>query len=162
MSTSANAVDNISVLASAIFKRVDANGDGKLDGSEFQSFLQNLVGKVGGGTQGLGSEAAAIAPRSLTAEARSYQPMLGFDYVKLNTPSHTTPKYVFARATQDVPLAWDRASRSSGLQQIVDTVKQNGYPDAKVTGKDTIDFGDGNGDIDVLTSDGAWWWGPKN
>ena len=162
MSTSANAIDNVSVLASAIFKRVDANGDGNLSGSEFQSFLQDLVGKLGDGTQGLGSAASAISPGSLTAEPRSYQPMLGFDYVKLNTPDHTTPKYVFARATQDVPLAWDRASRSSGLQQIVDTVKQNGYPDAKVTGKDSIDFGDGNGDIDVLTSDGTWWWGPKN
>ncbi len=71
--------------------------------------------------------------------------MLGFDYTKLNTPDHTTPKYVFARATQDVTLAWDRASRSAGLQQIVDTVKQNGYPNATVTGKDSIDFGDGNG-----------------
>jgi hypothetical protein len=162
MSTGSNAIDNISALAGAIFKRVDANGDGKLDGTEFQSFLQNLVGKVGQGTPGLGSEAAAISPRSLTAEARTYQPMSGFDYVKLNTPSHTTPKYVFARATQDVNLAWDRASRSAGLQQIVDTVKQNGYPNAKVTGKDSIDFGDGNGDVDVLTSEGSWWWGPKN
>jgi len=162
MSTSSTAIDNLSVLASAIFKRVDANGDGKLSGSEFQSFLQDLVGKVGDGTQGLGSAAAALTPRALTAEARTYQPMLGFDYVKLNTPSHTTPKYVFARATQEVTLAWDRASRSTGLQQIVDNVKQNGYPNAKVTGKDTIDFGDGNGDIDVLTSEGTWWWGPKN
>ena len=159
---STNAIDNLSILASAIFKRVDANNDGKLSGSEFQSFLQDLVGKVGDGTPGLGSEAGAISPRALTAEARSYQPMPGFDYVKLNTPSHTTPKYVFARATQDIPLAFGRASRSTGLQQIVDTVKQNGYPNAKVTGKDSIDFGDGNGDIDVLTSDGAWWWGPKN
>ena len=162
MSTSANGIDNVSVLASAIFKRVDANSDGKLSGSEFQSFLQDLIGKVGDGTPGLGSAASAIATGSLTAQPRSYQPMLGFDYVKLNDPSHTTPKYVFARATQDVPLAWDRASRSGGLQQIVDTVKQNGYPDAKVTGKDSIDFGDGNGDIDVLTSEGTWWWGPKN
>ena len=32
---------------------------------------------------------------------------------------------------------------------------------AAVTGDDTIDFGDGYGAIDVLTSDGAWWWGPK-
>src|SRR5262245_43760724 len=132
---STNAIDNMSVLASAIFKRVDANGDGKLDGTEFQSFLQNLIGKVGSGTRGLGSEATAIAPRSAAAEGRTYQPMSGFDYVKLNTLSHTTPKYVFARATQELNLTWDRASRSAGLQQIVDIVKQNGYPDAKVTGK---------------------------
>jgi hypothetical protein len=61
-----------------------------------------------------------------------------------------------------VNLASDRASRSAGLQPIVDTVKQNGYPNAMVTGKDSIDFGDGAGDIDVLTSDGRWWWGPKH
>ena len=162
MATSANAVDSVSVLASAIFKRVDANGDGKLSGAEFQSFLQNLLGKVGNGTTDLGSQASAVAPRAAAAEAQTYQPMMGFDYVKLNTPSHTTPKYVFARATQQVNLAWDRLSRSNGLQQIVDIVKQNGYPDAKVTGKDSIDFGDGYGDIDVLTSDGQWWWGPKS
>ena len=67
MSMSSNAVDNVSVLASAIFKRVDTNGDGKLDGAEFQSFLENLLGKVGKGTPGLGSEAGAVAPRSATA-----------------------------------------------------------------------------------------------
>jgi len=161
MSTSSNVIDSISVLAGAIFKRVDANGDGKLDGTEFQSFLQNLIGDLGKSSQGLGSQASALAPRTLSAN-RTYQPMLGFDYTKLNDPTHTTPKYVFARATQSVNLAWDRASRSDGLQQIVDIVKQNGYPNAKVTGKDSIDFGDGNGDIDVLTSDGQWWWGPKN
>lgn len=161
MSTSSTAIDSLSVLAGTIFKRADANGDGKLDGTEFQSFLQNLIGELGS-TQGLGSEASAVAPSTSSAVPRTYQPMLGFDYAKLNDLSHTTPKYVFARATQDVNLAGDRASRSSGLQQIVDVVNQNGYPNAKVTGKDTIDFGDGNGDIDVLTSEGAWWWGPKN
>jgi hypothetical protein len=163
MSTSSSAVDNISVLANAIFKRVDTNGDGKLNVAEFQSFLENLIGKAGSATNGLGTQASAgAAPQSAAADAHAYQPMMGFDYVKLNTMTHTTPKYVFARATQDVNLAWDRASRSAGLQQIVDNVKQNGYPDAKVTGKDSIDFGDGNGDIDVLTSEGTWWWGPKN
>jgi hypothetical protein len=162
MSTSSNSIDSISALASAIFKRVDANGDGKLDGTEFQSFLQNLIGDMGNKTQGLGSQASALAARTLSAEPRTYQPMIGFDYTKLNDLNHTTPKYVFARATQNVNLAWNRASRSDGLQQIVDVVKQNGYPNAKVTGKDSIDFGDGNGDIDVLTSDGQWWWGPKN
>jgi hypothetical protein len=159
MSTNSTSVDNVSSLASAIFKRVDTNADGKLSGAEFQSFLQDLLGKVG--TSGLGSAATAVSPRPATAETRTYQPMLGFDYVKLNTLTHTTPKYVFARATQDVNLAWDRLSRSAGLQQIVDVVKQNGYPNAAVTGKDSIDFGDGNGPIDVLTSEGSWWWGPK-
>ena len=160
MSTISSGVDNVSALAGAIFKRIDGNGDGKLNANEFQSFLETLLGKMGN-TKGLGSEAAAVK-RVASEEPESYQPMLGFDYVKLNTMTHTTPKYVFARATQNVNLGWDRASRSAGLQQIVDEVKQNGYPDAKVTGDDSIDFGDGYGDIDVLTGDGAWWWGPKN
>jgi hypothetical protein len=163
MSTSATPIDSASTLVSAIFKRVDTNGDGKLDGSEFQSFLQNLLGDVQSGTTAPGTaDATAAAPTSLTVAPHAYQPMLGFDYVKLNTPSHATPKYVFARATQDVNLGWDRASRSAGLQQIVDNVKQNGFPNATVTGKDSIDFGDGAGPIDVLTGDGSWWWGPKN
>ena len=39
----------------------------------------------------------------------------------------------------------------------------NGAPRPGIlTGDDTVDFGDGNGVIDVLTGDGAWWWGPKN
>ena len=73
---SSNAVDNVSVLASAIFKRVDANGDGKLNGAEFQSFLENLLGKVGNGTQGLGSEAGAIAPRSVAAARYNFDRQL--------------------------------------------------------------------------------------
>lgn len=161
MSTSSASVDNVSSLAGALFKRVDANNDGRLSTTEFQSFLEDLLGKVGGQTAGLGTQASAAAPRAL-ANGRAYQPMVGFDYVKLNTPTHTTAKYVFARATQDVDLPWDRASRSAGLQKIVDYVKQNGYANAAVTGDDTVDFGDGNGVIDVLTGDGAWWWGPKN
>ena len=169
MSISSLPADSISSLANTLFKRVDANSDGRLSTTEFQGFLESLVGKIGANqTQGLGTEAGAVAtPTTLSSAATSgaapqvYQPMLGFDYVKLNTLTHTTPKYAFARATQDVEMPFDRASRSTGLQKMVDNVKQNGYPDAKVVGDDCIDFGDGYGSIDVLTGDGVWWWGPK-
>jgi hypothetical protein len=162
MSSIPSANNSISDLASRVFARVDANSDGRLSASEFQSFLEGLLGQVGRAqTAGLGSAVSAAKAALDVPAPRVYQGMLGFDYVKLNTPTHTTPKYVFARATQDVSLPFDRASRSAGLQQIVDNVKQNGYPNAKVTGDDTIDFGDGYGDIDVLTGDGQWWWGPK-
>ena len=164
MSSISGTTNPIANLASQLFARVDGNKDGRLSASEFQSFIEGLLGQVGGGqTAGLGSAATAAKKSVATANdtPRTYQGMLGFDYVKLNTPTHTTPKYVFARATQDVPLGWDRLSRSAGLQQIVDQVKQNGYPNATVVSDDTIDFGDGNGVIDVLTSDGQWWWGPK-
>lgn len=150
---------SVSSLAQELFKRIDVNRDGHLTTNEFQKFLEGLIqaaGVAGQQTSKLLSVATATAD-----DPRVYQPMLGFSYTKLNTQTHTTPKYVFARATQDLELGWDRASRSTGLDRIVDRVRENGYPDAKVTGDDTIDFGDGYGNIDVLTADGQWWWGPE-
>ena len=147
-----------SALAGDLFSRLDANSDGRLSKTEFHSFLEALIRQVGNSrTSGIGSSSGAVQTQA--SGQRIYQPMLGFDYVKLNTPSHNTAKYAFARATQDVPLGWDRPSRSAGLSAIVDHVRVNGYPNARVTSDDKIDFGDGFGSIDVLTGDGPWWWG---
>ena len=172
MSTTTNVSANngLSDLAAQLFKRVDGNNDGQLSANEFKSFLENLLNKIGSnqtaglGTAasvGLGTPAPLVNPAAAGGTLGGYQPMLGFDYKKLNDPNHTTPKYVFARATQDLEFSWDRASRSAGLQSIADYAKTHGHTKAKVTGDDTIDFGDGFGDIDVLTGDGQWWWGPK-
>lgn len=160
--TSATPTSNV---AAQLFKAADANNDGKLSTNEFQSFLETLLDSMAKKTDSGGSTATSLPASTVkTADApatpKVYQPMLGFDYVKLNTPSHTTPKYVFARATQDIGFAFDRASRSAGLQQIADYAKTNGYPNTTVVGDDKLNFGDGMGDIDVLTSDGQWWWGP--
>jgi len=161
--SSISSTNPVSNLASQLFTVADGNSDGRLSATEFQSFLVQLLGNLTTHqTSGLGTETSSVRQRAADAPPRTYQGMLGFDYVKLNTPTHTTPKYVFARATQDMNLPADRASRSAGLQQIVDNVKQNGYANAKVVGDDTIDFGDGSGEIDVLTGDGQWWWGPKS
>lgn len=164
MSITSTSGASVNTVADQLFKTVDANSDGKLSTNEFQSFLENLLGGLAKKTDGLGSAASAIASAVKTADApatpKVYQGMLGFDYVKLNTPSHTTPKYVFARATQDISFPFDRASRSAGLQQIADYAKQNGYPSTTVVGDDKLDFGDGFGAVDVLTGDGQWWWGP--
>jgi hypothetical protein len=149
----------LSGLAAQLFKSIDANSDGKLNKDEFQSFLQNLMGSMGQ-AGGIGSASTAVASET-PAAPRVYQPMIGFDYKKLNTPEHTTPKYVFARATQDIEMPWDRASRSANLQKVADYAKTHGYPNTTVIGDDTMDFGDGMGEIDVLTGDGQWWWGPK-
>lgn len=161
MSTINNTTDTTALasLASQLFQNVDADKNGQLSGREFQSFLESLLNKVGSGDGGSGVN--SLSTLASANENRTYQGMLGFDYVKLNTPSHTTAKYVFGRATQDLEFPWDRPSRSEGLQRIADYAKERGYPDAKVIGDDKIDFGDGFGDIDVLTGDGQWWWGPK-
>lgn len=152
----------LSGLAAQLFKSVDANSDGKLSKNEFQSFLQNLMGSMGQ-SDGLGTASSAVSNQAAgdAADTPVYQPMVGFDYTKLNTPEHTTPKYVFARATQDIDMPWDRASRSANLPKVADYAKTHGYPNTTVIGDDTMDFGDGMGEIDVLTSDGQWWWGPK-
>lgn len=161
MSIVNNATDTTALagLAQTLFKRVDANGDGQLNGNEFKSFLESLLNKVGT-TQTSASSGGTSA--RLDAGPKVYQGMLGFDYAKLNNPNHTTAKYVFARATQDLEFPWDRPSRSSGLQRIADYAKEHGYPNSTVIGDDKIDFGDGYGEIDVLTGDGQWWWGPKD
>ena len=155
----------LSSLASQLFNAVDSNQDGRLSTGEFRNFLEGLLNKVGAGgnTRSLlknAEDAAAEGGAETTVTPTVYQPMLGFDYTKLNTLSHTTPKYVFARATQDLPFAWDRASRSEGLAKIADYAKSHGYPDTTVVGDDKLNFGDDHGDIDVLTGDGQWWWGP--
>lgn len=164
MSITSSSVDSFAALASQIFNRVDSDKDGKVSSNEFQTFLLQMLNKSGTSTADLTSQATAVssAVSTATAAPKTYQAMAGFDTGKLNDSSHTSAKYVFARATQDVNLGFDRASRSAGLDQIADYVKKNGYPDAKVTGDDTIDFGSDVGNVDVLTGSGSWWWGPKS
>lgn len=150
--------DAFAALASQLFTNVDGNKDGKLSTDEFRSFLDRLLNKTGAGSATSQQPASAA---STETRPTVYQPMLGFDYTKLNTPSHTTAKYVFARATQDLSFTWDRPSRSAGLDRIAEYARANGYPDTRVIGDDKMDFGDGYGEIDVLTGDGQWWWGPR-
>jgi hypothetical protein len=144
----------VSNLASDLFTQLDSNSDGRLSSTEFQSFLETLLQQVDN-RRALGA-GATVGPR----ESRSYGAMPGFNTAKLNNPLHVTPKYVFARATQDLNLGSTRAARSAGLEQIVEYVRARGYPQATVTNDDEIDFGDGFGSIDVLTAAGEWWWGP--
>ncbi len=161
MSTTSNVSGGaLSSLASQLFQRVDADSDGRLTTNEFQTFLEGLLNKVGGA-----QDPRPLPPRQTPAADEDttpvvYQPMLGFDYRKLNTLTHETPKYVFARATQDLTIPWDRESRSQALSKIAEYAKSHGYPETKVIGDDKLNFGDGYGDIDVLTGDGQWWWGP--
>jgi len=156
MALTATSMGSVSNMANELFKRLDANNDGRLSTTEFQSFLEGLIQQVD-------NRRAPGAGATVSARAdRTYNPMPGFDTGKLNNPSHTTPKYVFARATQDIALGADRPSRSAGLAQIVTYVRERGYPDAAIVGDDSINFGDGFGNIDVLTGGGSWWWGPES
>src|SRR5262252_1732116 len=108
---STNSTTNtIASLASQLFQRVDTDRDGKLNGTEFQSFLQNLLAPLSNSTTaGLGTQSTATA--QTTVSAYGYQGMLGFDFQKLSDLTHKTPKYVFARATQNVQTGYTRADR---------------------------------------------------
>lgn len=92
-------------------------------------------------------------------QGRTYVQMPGWETNKLNDLGHQTTKYDFARAVQTLGIP---ASQMRGnLQQIADWMKIRGYPNAKVVGDDKVDFGDGFGPVDVITSGGEWWWGSE-
>lgn len=168
---SINSIGNtpdVSQLISGLMDRVDANKDGQLSKDEFGTFLTSLLGGMSQAASPTSPNAATVtatatapllAPLQATAAARTYDPIPGFDLGKLNNPSHTTTKYLFGRAVQDMGLA----PSSANLQAVVDRFNANGGK-ATVTGDDTIDFGDGFGSIDVIFSVGdpeaRWQWLP--
>ena len=156
---------DIGQLVTGIMDRVDANKDGQLSKNEFGAFLTSLLGGMQEKVASTGTASTApltsMATPALTAAASrsSYNAIPGFDLGKLNDPSHVTTKYAFGRAVQDLGLA----PASSNLQAIVDQLNAKGGS-AKVTGDDTVDFGDGFGSIDVIFSVGdtnaRWQWVP--
>ena len=156
---------DVGQLITGLMERVDANKDGQLSKDEFGTFLTSLLGGIQQkmGSTGTANTAPLMRPVSSNAVAvaarTNYDPIPGFDRGKLNTPSHVTTKYTFGRAVQDLSLA----PTSGNLQAIVDHFNAKGGT-AKVTGDDTIDFGDGFGSIDVIFSvgdpDARWQWLP--
>jgi hypothetical protein len=94
------------------------------------------------------------------AVPKTYINTPGWEESKLNDPTHQSVKYRFLRTVQDMGITGTQAR--GNLQQVVDKMKA-WYPNAKVTGDDTIDFGDGYGSIDVIQGNAAnsWWWGPE-
>ena len=131
----------------------DTNGDNQLSSAEFGALLGKLLGKVS--TAASSTPATTAAPAATTPKV--YEGMGGFNYDKLNDLNHKTPKYVMARTIQDLGL---KGTTSRGnLQPLVDSLKNNGFPNAVTSGDDSIDFGDGFGPIDVITVAGNWWWG---
>jgi hypothetical protein len=160
-------IANTAGAAAQVLKPFDRNGDGQLSADEFLTLLTRLVSVIapsGAGTLDRPLAAQITDQPRVQTTARTavtYAPMFGFDTAKLNDPGHTTPKYVFARATQDLGVpSGNRATMSAALPSIVEYAKSHGFPNAQVVDSDEIDFGDGFGAIDVITSAGGWWWGP--
>lgn len=78
----------------------------------------------------------------------------GFDTTKLNDPTYESSKYTKA-LRQFTASINGKPPTTDSLNALVAEAKANGFPNAKVSGKDTIDYGDGNGPIDVIIDVGG-------
>jgi hypothetical protein len=154
---------SISDVSQSVFTAADRNGDRQLSASEFTTFLNALIGNLSGRktTGGLGSAATAIV-KPAASPSTGYAEIPGFAFGKLINLSYVNDKYtpalrVFSRAIHAESLP----PVSSSLASIVSYAQANGFPNAKAIGKDVIDFGDGHGEIDVITDVGGphstWW-----
>lgn len=89
----------------------------------------------------------------------AYANIPGFDFTKLSNQGYVNEKYspavrLFSRAIAATGM--DPRTARGNLQGLVNWINANGGT-ARVVGDDRIDFGDGRGPIDVLTSGGSWW-----
>lgn len=166
MALSIGSSNDLSQIAGRLMDRVDANRDGQLSKDEFNTFLTSLLQGVSATSVADAPAAtpapAAFAPRPLTSLAlgASYEAIPGFDSGKMNNLTHTTPKYMFARAVQDIGLLG--APTTASLQSVVDQYNKATGSSATVKGQDTIDFGGEIGVVDVIFSvdgpDARWQW----
>jgi hypothetical protein len=155
---------NVDRLINQLMSRVDTNKDGALSKAEFGTFLTTLLDSLAQPATLPTFPASSVASAPLVARtpaaSSTYNPVQGFVLSKLEDPTHVTEKYsaavrVFSRAIGGL------SPKTESLPAIAAFAQANGFPNAKVTGDDTIDFGDGYGSIDVITDVGgpnANWW----
>jgi hypothetical protein len=159
---------NVSGMLDALFKSVDKNGDKQVSADEFRgqtaTTSESMTAPMLSGISQVSSLATAATSTTATtaAAAGGYAPIQGFDFRKLSDTTHQTDKYspaVRAFSQALYALKPDAAASRDHLAPIVDYVKQLGFPNATAVGDDKIDFGDGVGPIDVITSSNQWWFG---
>lgn len=80
--------------------------------------------------------------------------IFGFETSKLQDPNFTDTKYSPAAKAMSTALGEGVQMGRGNLDGLVNAVKAKGFPNAKVVSEDAIDFGDGNGPIDVLGDQG--------
>lgn len=109
---------------------------------------------------------SAYAPRkteggALTYTPRDYQGAIGrsqgFEPSRIGNQDDTYLKYVFLRSTAGL----DPRNYQQSIPEVVRRLNEQGIQ-AKAVGEDSIDFGNGEGPVDILSGDGEtqqWWWG---
>lgn len=105
----------------------------------------------------LGAGGIAAAGVTQTGAPAKYGDIQGFDSGKLGDASYSSAKYDPAVRAFSAYIGTGGAVGRNNLQGAVDYAKKNGFANAQVVGDDKIDFGDGNGPIDVVQSNGSIW-----
>lgn len=99
------------------------------------------------------------APATQTAQPAPspYAAIQGFDSSKLSNPDYVDAKYDGSVRNLSQALGSGISVSRGNLQPAVDYARANGFPNAQVVGDDKIDYGDGNGPIDVVQQNGSVW-----
>lgn len=97
------------------------------------------------------------SPFTGSGTTRAYAPIQGFDTTKLQNTGYSSGKYTPALRTFSAYLGSGGQVSRGNLQGAVSYAQANGHPGAHAVGDDKIDFGDGNGPIDVVQSNGSVW-----
>lgn len=112
---------------------------------------------TGGNPPAVGSGAAPAPAPGAAPAAGSYGAIQGFDTGKLNDTGYSSAKYTPAVKAFSAALGSGVQLSRNGQAPMVDYLKTNGFPNAVAVGDDKIDFGDGNGPIDVVQQNGSIW-----
>jgi len=97
---------------------------------------------------------AAAAPPPTAAP--TYGDVQGFVTDKLKDPNYSSAKYTPAAKAFSAAVGAGTPVVRGQLDQTVAAMKAQ-FPNAKAVGDDKIDFGDGNGPIDVVQQNGSVW-----
>jgi hypothetical protein len=145
--SSSTSTADIGQLVQRLITVADRNNDGQLSTSEFGSFLTSLISAPTTAATDLKGTGAATA--HVAATAAPFNEISGFVLSKIQDPTHVTQKYSAALRAFSQAIAGLKPTPES-LPAIVTFAKANGFPDAKITKSDSIDFGDGTGAVDVI------------
>ena len=165
------AASTIQDLTRSIMQRFDTNRDGQFSLDEFSSFLTTFMTNIGGSqasttiaSSAPGVGTTALLSNGVTTTASRLNDALppcppGWNGEKWVDASHTTVKYTAGRVmARYSPSDW---VNETTRQQILADFKAAGL-NPTASGKDTCDFNDGAGPVDIVqsasTGGTAWQW----
>jgi hypothetical protein len=107
------------------------------------------------GVSGYGPGGEPVPP----IDAPKYAPIQGFDFEKLSgaKPYDSAEKYSDSVRAFSQYLGGGGKVARNDLGGLTEWLQANGFGNARAVGDDKVDFGDGRGPIDIITSSGDVW-----